>query len=161
MQEQLSYGNWSIGGDLNNKMAEDTFKNTLFAFILLSLFGMLIISAVVSIGNSYSKDLTEVTGGSLSLSKFNKSISSIEGNAKDMKTAFDKQSIWSAIAGVVVNGIFGIAKDMVNMILMPFDIVADIMNDMLGVPTYVTSVLLGILIMSIIFGIWRLLKIGD
>lgn len=140
---------------------EDQFKNILFAFILMSLFGMLILSAVVSVGNTYGKNTTEVVGGSLSLDKFNNSITSIEQNAKDMKARFDKQSIWSAIAGVVVEGIFGIAKDMFLMILTPFGIIADIMSNVLSIPVYVTSVLLGLLILSIMFGIWRLLKIGD
>ena len=142
-------------------MAEDTFKNTIFAFILISLLGMLVVSAVISVAGNYGMDTSQVVGGSLALDKFNNSVASIEENAKDLKTSFDKQSVWSALAGVVVEGIFGIAKDMVTMILAPFDILSDIMSDVLGVPTYVTSVLLGILIISIIFGIWRLLKIGD
>jgi len=142
-------------------MGEDTFKTTLFAFILLSVFGMLLLTTVVNVGTEYEMDTSQVVGGALNLEKFNASISSIESNAKDLKTSFDKQSVWSALAGVVVEGIFGIAKDMVTMILMPFDIMVDIMIDMFGVPAWVTSVLLGLLIMSVIFGIWRLIKIGD
>lgn len=140
---------------------EDSFKNILFAFILVSLFGMLILTAVVSVADNYDKDTSEVVGGSLSLDKFNNSISSIEENSKALKTSFDRGSVWSAIAGVVVEGVFGIAKDMVTMILLPFDIVVDIMIDVFGVPAWVTSVLLGLLIMGIIFAIWRLIKIGD
>jgi len=142
-------------------MGEDTFKTTLFAFILLSVFGMLLLTTVVEVGTEYDMDTSQVVGGALNLEKFNASISSIESNAKDLKTSFDKQSVWSALAGVVVEGIFGIAKDMVTMILMPFDIMVDIMIDMFGVPAWVTSVLLGLLIMSVIFAIWRLIKIGD
>ncbi len=140
---------------------EDQFKTTLFAFILMSLFGMLILTSVVNVGNIYGKDTSEVVGGSLSIDKFNQSISNIESNSKSLKERFDKGSIWSAIAGVVVEGIFGIAKDMVVMILMPFDIISDIMIDTLHIPAFVTSVILGLLILGIIFGIWRLLKIGD
>ena len=142
-------------------MAEDTFRNYLFAFILVSLFGMLILTAVVSVADNYGKDTTEVVGGSLSLSKFNNSITSIEENSKALKRTFESGSIWSALAGVVVEGIFGIAKDMVLMILAPFDIVADMLSDIFGVPSWVTSVLLGILILGIILAIWRLIKIGD
>jgi len=140
---------------------EDSFKTTLFAFILMSLFGMLILTAVVNVGNDYEMDTSEVVGGSLSLDKFNDSISSIEENSQDLKERFDKGSIWSAVAGVVVEGIFGIAKDMVTMILLPFDVLADILLDVFQVPIYVTSVILGLLILGIIFAIWRLLKIGD
>jgi hypothetical protein len=140
---------------------EDSFKNTLFAFILLSLFGMLILTSVVSVGTTYERNTSEVVGGSLSISKFNDSISSIEENSKALKERFDKGSIWSAIAGIVVEGIFGIVKDMVSMILLPFDIIADIMIDQFNLPAFVTSVLLGLLILGIIFAIWQLLKIGN
>ena len=140
---------------------EDQFKNYLMGFILISAFGMLILSAVVSIGSDYDMDTSEVAGGSLSIDKFNASVSSIETDAQNLKERFDKQSIWSALVGIVVEGIFGIAKTMFNMILMPFDLIIDIMIDVFGVPAWLTSVILGILIMSIMLAIWRLLKIGD
>ena len=140
---------------------EDTFKNMLFAFIFVALFGMLILTATVQVADNYGKDTTEVVGGSLSLSKFNNSITSIEENSKALKRTFESGSIWSALAGVVVEGIFGIALDMVAMILAPFDIVADIMIDTFGVPAWVTSVVLGVLIMGLIFAVWRLIRIGD
>ena len=140
---------------------EDSFKTMLFAFILISVFGMLLLTTVVEVGDDYDMDTSQVVGGSLSMDKFANATASIESNAKDLKASFDKQSVWSSIAGVVVEGIFGIAKDMVTMILLPFDILIDIMIDVFGVPAWVTSVLLGLLIMSIILGIWRLIKIGD
>lgn len=146
---------------MNKKAQETGFKNMIFAFILVSLFGMLILTAVVGVANTYGKDTTEVVGGSLSINKFNSSISDIEQNSKDLKASFDKQSIWSAIAGVVVEGFFGIAKNMVIMILAPFDIIMDVMADLFGVPVYVTSVILGLLILAVMFAIFRLLKIGD
>lgn len=142
-------------------MAEDSFKTILFAFILFSLFGMLILTAVVSVADNYDKDTSQVVGGSLSLTKFNDSVSDVEQDAKDLQERFSKGSIWSVVAGIVVEGIFGIAKDMITMILLPFDVLADIMLNIFGVPAWVTSILLGLLILSIIFGIWRLIKIGD
>jgi len=148
-----------MGGE-NNKMGDDTFKNTLFGFILISLFGMLLLGAVLEVGEEYSMDTSEISGGVLSLDKFNESISSVESNAKDLNERFEKGSIWSVVAGVVVEGIFGIAKDMITMILLPFDILIDIMSNVFGVPAYVTSTLLGLIIMGIIFSIWSLLKIG-
>jgi hypothetical protein len=140
---------------------EDQFKNYLFAFILVSAFGMLLLTAVVGIGGDYGMDTSEVVAGSLSIDKFNSSISSIESNAKDLKSSFDKQSIWSAVTGIVVEGFFGIAKDMITMILLPFDIIIDIMIDVFQVPAWLTSVLLGLLILGLMLAVWRLIKIGD
>lgn len=142
-------------------MPEDTFKGTLFAFILISLFGMLIVTAVISVGGNYGKDTSEIVGGSMALDKFNESISNVQDDAQGMQERFAKQSIWSAIAGVVVEGIFGIAKDMIVIILSPFAIITNILIDVLHIPAYVTYVMLALLIFGIIFSIWRLLKIGD
>lgn len=122
---------------------------------------MLILTAIVDVGEDYDKDTSEIVAGSLSLNKFNNSIKDIEQNAKDLKERFDKGSIWSVITGVVVEGIFGIAKDMLVMVFTPFDTLSDILNDVLQVPVWVTAVILGILIIAIIFGVWALLKIGQ
>jgi len=139
---------------------EGTFWNLLKGFILITLFGVLVLTAVVSVGNTYEKDTDSIVGGATDLSKFNSSVSSIEDNAQRLEERFKTGSVWSIIAGVVVEGVFGIAKDMLLMIYTPFGLIAGVLNDRLGVPVYVTSVLLGLLIFSIIFGIWRLLKIG-
>jgi len=140
---------------------EGGFKNILIAFILVSLFGMLILTATVNVAENYDKDTTEVVGGALSLDDFNESISSIEEDAKSLEERFTQGSIWSVVAGVVVEGIFGIAKTMIGLILAPFSILNNIMIDIFGVPAWVTSVILATLIMSIIFAVWRLIRIGD
>jgi len=147
---------------INGKKGEEgSFKNLLYGLILVSLFGMLILTAVVQTGSDYGKDTSEIVGGSLSLDKFNKSIYGIETDAQQMKVKFSSGSVWSALAGVVVEGIFGIAKDMFTLLILPFQLVQDIMIDILGVPSFVTNIILAIFIFSIIFGIWRILKIGE
>ena len=142
-------------------MAEDNFKNILFGLILFSLFGMLILTAVVQVGNDYGMNTTEIAGGSMSLQKFNASISNVESNAQAMNERFSKGTVWSALAGVVVEGIFGIAIDIFKMMLLPFGLVQDIMIDVFGVPAFVTDVIMALFIFSIMFAIWRLIKIGD
>jgi len=142
-------------------MAEDSFKNLLFAFILVSVFGLLLLTATTDIAGDYGKDTTEVVGGSLSADGFNKSVSSIESDAKSLQDRFEKGNIFSIVAGIVVEGVFGIGISMFGLILAPFNLLSNIMVDMFGVPIWVTSVLLGILIMAGIFGIWRLIRIGD
>jgi uncharacterized protein YqhQ len=140
---------------------EDSFKNLVIAFITIGLFGMLILTAVVQVGNDYGKDTSTIVGGSLSLDQFNHSITDVETNAQSLKSKFEEQNVWSAIAGVVVEGIFGIGLSMVGMILTPFTLITDIFVNVFHIPVFVTSVLLGILILGIIFAIWRLIKIGD
>lgn len=142
-------------------MAEDTFKGYVIAFILFTLVGTLLISSVVLMGGEYGKDTTELGSGAFSYGSFYGNASGVEQHTKNLKASFDSGSVWSALAGVVVEGLFGIALDMVKMILAPFDLTADILLNVFGVPSIVTSVLLGILIIGIILSVWRLIKIGD
>jgi len=140
---------------------EGGFGNRLIGFSLMALFGVLILSSVVLIGNTYEKDTSEIVGGATSLERFQKNVDNIEGDAQKLEDRFRTGSIWSVIAGIVVEGVFGIALTMIDMIFAPFFLMTGIMQDRFGVPAYVTGVLMGLLIFAIIFEIWRLLKIGS
>lgn len=147
--------------NLKNKKAEEgTFKNTLFGLTLVSLFAVLILTAVISMGGEYSKDTSTVVGG-FNLTGFNQSLTDISSNAQAMEQRFEKGSIWSAVAGIVVEGIFGILIDIFKMLLSPFFLITHIMENILHIPSYVTGTILGLFIFGIIFAIWRLIKIGD
>ena len=145
----------------NKKGYEGSFMNIFVGLVLVALFGMLILLAVNDTGNYYGKDTSSVTGGSLSMQKFNDSISDINENAQGLKLAFDSQSVWSALAGVVVEGIFGLAKNIATLMLFPFQLIQDIMIDVLNIPVFVASTILGLFIFSILIAIWRLIKIGE
>ena len=140
---------------------EDRFYNILIAFILITLFGYLLIYSVNSIGSDYGMDTTQVTGGSLSENNFYGNVSGIRTASQHFQDRFSEGNIWSALAGVVVEGIFGIAKDMFKIIISPMSLISNIMTNILGVPSIVADVLVGILILSIIFAVWRLIKVGD
>jgi hypothetical protein len=136
------------------------FKTILFTFVLMGLFGTLIITAVVEQGNLYSKNLTEVSQGALDLNQFNGSISTIQSQADDLRESFQKQNIFVSLGNLVISGFFNIVVAMINMILTPFTLIAGIMTNIFYVPAFVTNVILGLLIFSIIFSIFRILKIG-
>jgi len=140
---------------------EDRFYGILVAFILITLFGYLILSSVTTVGTTYEMDVDDVVGGSLNVNSFYGNSSEVRGAFEVFQDRFNAGNIWSAIAGIVVNGIFGIAKDMITMITFPFALISNIMVDIFEVPSIVTDVILGLLILGILFGIWRLLKVGD
>ena len=140
---------------------EDRFYNILIAFILITLFGYLLIYSVNSIGSDYGMDITQVTGGSLSENNFYGNVSGVRSASQNFQDRFSEGNVWSALAGVVVEGIFGIAIDMFKIIVSPMSLISNIMTNIFGAPTIVTDILVGILILSIIFGVWRLIKVGD
>ena len=145
----------------NKRGGVDQFKGLMFGFILLTLFSYLLISSIVSVANDNDVDTSDFSEGAFSLDPYENVLNSVEEDAETFRERFEKGSIWSIVAGVVVTGIFGIAKDMVIMIISPFTLLAQILNNVLHVPPIVTGVILGIIILSIIFGIWSLIKKGD
>lgn len=107
------------------------------------------------------KDMTGVTGDALDIERFNSSLNTLQSTSENLRERFEKQSIWSNIAGIVVTGIFGIAIAIGSLIILPFVLISNILIHILHIPTIVVSVINGLLILSIIFGIWRLIKAGD
>lgn len=145
----------------NKRGGVDDLKGLMFGFILLTLFSYLLLSSIVSVANDNDIDTTDFSEGAFSLDPYENVLNSVNEDAEKYRERFEKGSIWSIVAGVVVTGIFGIAKDMITMIITPFTLLAQILNNILHVPTIVTSVILGVIILSIIFGIWSLIKKGD
>lgn len=140
---------------------EDTFKYLLTGFSLLALFMFLILTFVVQISYDNNVSTQELQEGAFSLSPYESYLDDIDSQAENFRERFEKGNIFSVIAGVIVDGIFGVAKDMIIIIMTPFTLLVQVFNNVLGIPVIVNSVLLGILIFTIIFGIWRLVRIGD
>ncbi len=142
-------------------MAEDGFKNLLYGFIFFLLFAVLLITIVNEQGVMYSKDVSEVTGGSLNVTAFNNSITTITEDVEDYRERFSKGNIFVALGDVIFTGIFEIAGSMVAIIVTPFTLLSGIMLNVLHIPKFVTDVVMALIGLAIIFAIWRLIKIGD
>jgi hypothetical protein len=140
---------------------EDYIKSFVFAMILFSLFGLLVITVLTEEAEEYGKDANLVTGNSMNLSKFNEPLTNFQSDAEDLNEQFKKKNPWSALAGVVVTGIFDTAYSMIQMILFPFNIVKGILENVFQVPAIVTSVIQGLMVLGIIFGVWYLIKQGN
>jgi len=142
-----------------DNIASDSFKHTLTALILFSLFAFLMVFAIQQMGENYGKDTREIGGGSLNDSEFQASIDDVEDKAENYRARFDESGNVDDVDDVT--GIFSIVTDMVSLITAPFGLLATVFTDILGVPLLVTSIILGILGISLILGIWRLLRAGD
>jgi hypothetical protein len=138
-----------------------SFKGILVGAILVTLFVFLIITFATDTLNNYGKDTTELEQGAFNLTPYETYLEDVESDAQTFQDRFASGNIFSIIAGVVVTGIFNIGVDMIGLITIPFSLFAQIMTNVLGVPAIVTSVFLGIMILTIIFAIWRLIKIGE
>jgi len=143
-------------------MAEDGFKNMIYGFVLLTLFMFLTLTFVTQVAMDNNKDTTELEKGAFSLNQYEDFLEGVDDQAEVFqKDRFANQNIFITLGDLIISGLFRIAIDMLVFITTPFTLIAQVLNNVLGVPTLVISVVLGLIIFSIIFGIWRLIKIGD
>ena len=118
----------------------------------------MILSFAIGFGNQYNKQADDIGGGSLNLSAFEEEIEDVGDAGEDYRQRFDSGSVDDIDDA---SGIFSIATDMITVITSPFRLLSQVLENILGFPTLVTNVLLGILAISLIFAIWRVLRAGE
>lgn len=139
-------------------MATDEFKGILFGLILFTLFSGLIITSAVKMGNNYGRSSDEIGGGALNETVFEESIDTVASKSENYRQRFEGGQVEDVDDP---SGLFAVLKDMVSLITTPFQLVSQVMENLLGVPPVVTSVLLGLLALAIILAIWQVLRTGN
>lgn len=142
---------------MNKKGSEDSFKATLVGLVMFVAFTWIIITVAVNFGNTYGKDANEIGNGSLNLNYYQEAVQNTSTNAEIYRTNLENADLKDIDSAV---GIFSIAIRMVNLVTSPFKLVGQILLN-LGIPSLLISFVLGLLAISIIFGIWRLLRAGS
>ena len=137
---------------------QDSFKNTLFGLVLFVLFSSLIITATISISANYGRDSAEIGDGALDVDAFNEGIEDVSEKAGNYRQRFESGDVDDIDDP---SGVFSIVTDMITMITTPFTLLAQVLSNLLGVPTLFINIVLGLLGVSLIFGIWRFLRTGD
>lgn len=140
-------------------MTENNFPSVMKGFILITLFIFLLVAITINVSEKYYKDTSEIEEA-LNFEAINKTIESTKATSEGWKNAFEKQNIFTVLGGIIVTGIFNIANTMTSFILTPFAIFGNILINILGIPAIVINVVTALLILTIIFGVWRLIKQG-
>jgi len=149
-------------------MADD-FPKLLKSFIVITLFAFLIIgfsssflrgikdkSDNYNLTDKHIDDFEERLGAE----DISSTINSMNERADTWSEIFNKQSIFSVIAGIIVTGMFDLAKTMWTFITFPFQLISAIMTGVLGVPSIVATIIQVLITVSVIFGVWYLIRIG-
>lgn len=139
-------------------MAEDSFKATISALVLFVLFTWLILTVAVDFGAEYGRDAQEIGDGSLSIVNFQTTAEGVEGSAQSYRSRFESGDVDDIDDA---SGIFSIATDIINMITSPFKLLSQIIVNIFNAPPLFVNVILGLMAISLIFGIWRLLRAGS
>lgn len=138
-----------------------TMKHLLMGSAVVCLFAFLLITFAIRSGSTYGKDVSDLESDALNLTGINDTLQSAHATAESWRTSFQATNPISLVVGVLGTGIWSLSKTMYNFIILPFSLFSQMMIDVLKVPSIVVDILIFGLIISMIFGVWRLLKIGD
>lgn len=139
-------------------MGSDSFKGVLFALVLFSLFSFLMVYSAVQMGENYGISSSEIGDGALDDTTFETSIEDVSTKAENYRARFESGDVDDVDDA---SGIFGVATDMISMITTPFTLLGQVLDNILGVPALVTNIILGLIGITLLLSIWRLLKQGD
>ena len=139
-------------------MASDVFKNIFIGLILITLVSFLMINFAIDVSDNYNISDEELTEGAIGASEYNTYLDDFQDDTEDLRQSFED----GAIVDVdTIVGVAGVLSNFVKMMFTPFNLVAQIAENVLHIPPIVTTVLLGILIFSIILAIWSIVRKGD
>jgi len=139
-------------------MASDKFTTLLIGLVLFVGFTWVLLTVAIDFGAEYGKSASEIGDGSLNLVQFQTEAESIEGNAQGYRSRFESGEVNDVDDA---SGIFSIITDMINMITTPFKLLAQVLVNIFHIPSLIINIVLGLLAISLILGIWSVLKKGD
>lgn len=142
-------------------MSEDTFRIMIVSSVMIIAFAWLLISVtinVVTVDNNQS--IAELSGGALNLTGYANTLNNAYVIANNSKSTFNDFDPFSII-GIVVSGIFKIAIAMYDMIFAPFKLISQVAVQIFQVPVIIVNVIFTIITITIIFGIWSIIKVGN
>jgi len=148
-------------------MATDKFYSLLTMAILFSVFTLFVGMFAIGLGGQYGLDTTGMQGGQYNLSALNNTLDLVSSKSVEYKDQFTQQSFLSTAGFIVVNGIFDITILMWNFIITPFQVLTQLIaynfapSDNPAIINTIAGVITFILIVTMIFGIWSLIKKGD
>jgi flagellar biosynthesis protein FlhB len=136
---------------------EDYPKN----FLLAGLFVICMITFAVMLGNNYGQSEALMKSDQIDFSKLENQINQTSSDAQKWGEAFKSDNLFVATGTLVLFSIWGIGKLIWGSVTSFTTIFLDGASSVLGVSPIVTGVVMAILIISLIFALWKVIKAGE
>lgn len=136
---------------------EDFPKNML----LLGLFMISIITFGTSMAVNYHKDPSIITGGYIDTSRIEQQLNKTNADAEKWAEAFKSDNLFVSAGAIVLYSIWGIAKTIWTAVTTFLTLYLDLAQAVLGFPPIVTSTITALVLISLIFAGWKLVKSGE
>lgn len=130
-------------------------------FLLAGLFIICLVSFAVMVAHNYGQDETLMKSNKIDFTRMEQQINSTSTNANKWADTFKSDNLFVVAGGIVLYSIWGITKLVWTSVTTMLTIFTDGATGLLGIPPIATGVLTAIVIISLIFTAWRLIKQGQ
>lgn len=141
-------------------MGAKDFKSYIIYFLLAGLFVIALYSFATGIAENYNQNFT-VDDSRLDLRGLEEQIETTGSQASVWESRFTSDNFFVSLGSIVLFSLWGIFKLIWSSINAFTTIFLQGMNNVLGVPPLVTGTLTAMLIIGMIFAIWRSIKTGE
>lgn len=142
-------------------MASDSFKSMAIGFLLFGLFSVLIITVIYGMGSNYgvsNQKMQETTAGALSIDDYEDELMNSDVDTGNFRERFESGDVDDVDDA---SGVFQVGGDIIGVITTPFNVLAKVGTNIIHIPEVAIHVILAIINLTLILGIWSLLRKGD
>jgi hypothetical protein len=130
-------------------------------FLLAGLFVIAMINFAVMLANNYGQTDSLMKSEQIDFSRLENQVNSTSADAQKWGEAFKSDNLFVATGTLVLFSIWGIGKLIWGSVTTFSTIFLDGASSVLGVSPIVTGVVTAILIISLIFALWKVIKAGE
>ena len=133
-------------------------KELIYGFLLVGLFLVCIFSFILNF-TADNSDI-ELDTDEIDLTGLESSLNKSKSQAEEYMGSFQSENPLVSFGSLILFSIVGIGKLIITSVSVIFNILLGGMSAVLGIPPIITGVLTAIILMSLIFAVWKLIKTG-
>lgn len=138
----------------------DNFKDYIISFIMIGAIVICFLGFATGVGNNYGKT-NMVNSADLNLTPLQNQINKTANDAHNWEKIFNSDNLFVVAGGIILYSIWTILTSMWIGTFNFYNIYLQIINNLLGIPPIVTGIFTPILIITLIFLGWRVIKQGQ
>ena len=142
-------------------MADTGIRGIVITLVVLSLFVICIYNFGVEFMDANNGTSNFVDSDKLNIDSISEETRNMEQTSEDWKETFTSESTFVQSGVLFMSTMWQVAKLMFSSIITFLNLYFSIAYNVLGIPYVVTGVLLTVIIIILIFSIWRTFKVGD
>jgi uncharacterized protein YqhQ len=137
------------------------FQDYIIGFLLAGLFIVALYSFATGVATNYGMDSNLVDDEQINLTQLESEINQTSSRAEGWQDKFTSDNFFVSLGSIILFSLWGIFKLIWSVINTLSSIYLGGLNNVLGIPPLVTGIISAIIILGLIFAVWKSIKTGE